>query len=144
MTDISLIRRAARSDVAACAKVVNDWIDMTDWMPRAHDPETIKGFIDDAFDGREIWVHGDPVDAYMSFDPVEARIGGLYCAKTGLGIGKAFLDIAKSGRDRVWLSTHEPNILAQRFYGREGFVQAGKIAAEPPETVAELLMEWRR
>ena len=138
-----LVRPAERRDVPGCAQVVNDWIDATCWMPRAHSRAEIEGFIDEAFDLREIWVCGDPVEAYLAFDRDSAKIGALYCARTGAGLGKALLDRVRQGRDFVWLSTHEPNLLAQAFYRREGFTEVGRYDPEPPETVREVKMEWR-
>ena len=88
MTEPVAIRRAGPQDVPGCAKVVNDWIDATDWMARAYEPEVIEGFIRDAFDKREIWISGEPVDAYLSFNPQTSQIGALYCRKTGRGVGK--------------------------------------------------------
>jgi len=141
---MSEIRRASADDIPAMAAVVNAWIDGTPWMPRTHSEDEIKGFIRDAFPVRDMWVTGDPVDGYMSLDVETAKIGALYLMRTGAGIGRAMVDIAKEGRDFVWLSTHKPNVAAQRFYAREGFVPVAEIRAEPPETVSEIRMEWRR
>ncbi len=138
------IRRATDADVAGCAAVVNGWIDDTDWIPRDFPPEALEAMIREALPIREIWVAGDPVEAYLSFDPETARVGGLYCRKTGQGLGKALMDQVKVGRDYIWLSTHEPNLAAQRFYAREGFVEVARYAPEPPATVTEVKMEWRR
>jgi hypothetical protein len=136
-------RRAVAADVPAIAAVVNGWIDATPWMPRVHPPETIEGFVRDAFPKRVIWVIGAPVAAYLSFDPEESRVAALFCARTGEGLGKTLLDRAKEGRAFLTLNTHVPNLGAQRFYRREGFVETGRKEAEPPETVPEIVMEWR-
>lgn len=97
----------------------------------------------EAFPAREIWVSGDPVDCYMSIDPKAQKIGALYCLRTGQGVGKRLLDQAKAGRDFLWLTTHEPNLAAQKFYRREGFVATGTGPPTPPETLAVIRMEWR-
>lgn len=138
-------RRAGPEDVPGIAAVLNRWIDETPWYPRAHAPEVLEGFIGEALPDREIWVLGDPIEAYLSLDPVSGRIGALYCSRTGMGCGKALMDEAKRGRDVLWLHTNVPNLRAQRFYRREGFERVGEeIAPEPPETVPELRMEWHR
>ncbi len=137
-------RRARPGDVPAISGVINGWIDATGWMPRVHAHETIEGVIRDAFDRREIWVVGEPVEGYVSVDPETGRIGALYCRRTGAGLGKALLDAAKDGRERLMLHTHDPNHAARRFYAREGFVETGTHVPEPPETVTEIVMEWRR
>ncbi|MEM8570276.1 MAG: GNAT family N-acetyltransferase [Pseudomonadota bacterium] len=138
------IRAAQRGDLAACADIVNAWIDATDWMPRVHTPEVIAGFIRDAFGDREIWVAGDPVEAYLSVRPDVSQIGGLYCRHSGKGVGRALMDRAREVRDFVWLRTHAPNLRAQKFYLREGFVEVGRMMPDPPETVEEIQMDWRR
>ena len=138
-------RRATPEDVPAIATVLNRWIDETPWFPRAHAPEVLEGFIGEALPDREIWVLGDPIDAYLSLDPDSNKIGALFCSRTGEGCGKALLDQAKQGRAFLWLHTNAPNTRAQAFYRREGFEQVGgEIPPEPPETVPELRMEWHR
>lgn len=136
-------RRATRADVPAMAKIVSDWERNTDWMTSPYSEDQIAGFINDAFDVRDIWVGGTPVQGYMSFDPNTTRVGGLYCATTGAGLGKALLDRAKSNQTSIWLTTHAPNLDAQRFYKREGFTEVARIDATPPNTVAEVKMEWQ-
>ncbi|WP_171098513.1 GNAT family N-acetyltransferase [Ruegeria sp. HKCCD7255] len=136
------IRRATHEDTLACAKVVHAWASETDWMPDELPVEQLAGLIRDAFDSREIWVAGDPVDCYMSVDPAQKKIGALYCRRTGQGIGKVFLDKAKENRDFLWLTTHIPNTSAQRFYLREGFEVTAEEPPVPPDTVPVYRMEW--
>lgn len=136
------IRRAVREDVPACARVIHDWAAQTDWMTEELPAEQLATLILDAFDAREIWVAGDPVDCYMSLDPEQKKIGALYCARTGQGIGKAFVNRAKDGRDFLWLTTHVPNTAAQRFYRREGFDLVAEEPPVPPDTVPVYRMEW--
>ncbi|MEX0306839.1 MAG: GNAT family N-acetyltransferase [Ruegeria sp.] len=137
------IRKATLDDVAACARVVWTWLDETEWMPEDLPQQQLEDLIREAFPKRDIWVSGDPVDCYMSVDPVEKKIGALYCLRTGEGMGKTFLDKAKEGRDYLWLTTHVPNTGAQRFYRREGFVATGTEPPVPPDTVPVIRMEWR-
>ncbi|OWU83415.1 GNAT family acetyltransferase [Oceanicola sp. 22II-s10i] len=143
MTDAA-VRRAGPVDVPAMAAIANAWVDETDWMPRDMPPEGITRFIRDALPEREIWVAGEPVCGYLSLDPVTLRIGALYVRERGRGVGKTLMDRVKDGRDMLWLHTHVPNLDAQRFYRREGFAEVSRHAAEPPETVPEIRMEWRR
>ncbi len=124
------------------AAIANAWIDATPWLPRVHPPGEIARMVREAMARRAIWVIGDPVAGYLSLDPAEGRVAALYCARTGAGLGKALLDAAKRGRPRLVLHTHLPNVRAQRFYRREGFVAAGVVDPRPPETVPELRMEW--
>ncbi|MBF9049588.1 GNAT family N-acetyltransferase [Roseobacter sp. HKCCD9010] len=142
-TEAISIRRAEIGDVPACAAVANWWIDDTDWLPRDYPPEAIEGMIRDALPTREIWVAGDPVEAYLSYDPEKKRVGALFCRHGGRGVGKALMDRVKEGQDYLWLTTHEPNLRAQKFYIREGFTEVERFIPEPPETVREVKMEWR-
>lgn len=137
------LRRATLEDVPACARVISTWIARTDWMPEELTQDQLAALIREAFADREIWVIGDPVDCYMSVNPKESKVGALYCLRTGEGLGKHLLDKAKEGREFLWLTTHEPNKAAQRFYRREGFVETGTEAPVPPETLPIIRMEWR-
>ena len=145
MTEVFIPRRAGPEDVPGIAAVLNGWIDKTDWMPRIYSADEIEGFIGAALPHRIIWVVGDPIEGYLSLDPKTAKIGALYCSRTGAGCGKALIEAAKAGRDFLWLHTNPPNSRAQAFYRREGFVPVGgEIPPAPPETVPELRMEWHR
>ena len=42
MPDAVTIREALSGDLKACADIVNDWIDATDWMPRLPSREVIE------------------------------------------------------------------------------------------------------
>ncbi len=138
------LRRATSDDIPAMAQVVAEWVTRTDWATPKHDAETLRGLIADAFPDREIWVGGDPVQGYMSIDPTSNKIGALYCAVTGQGLGKRFMDHAKLGRDHLWLTTHQPNTAAQRFYRREGFQVVESLPASEDGGPAEYRMEWQR
>ena len=142
MTEVA-VRRAVEADVPAMAQIVCDWEAATEWMPSLYGPDEIAGFIREAMPEREIWVAGESIEGYMSFDPSVSRVGGLYCKTTGAGVGKTLMDRAKAGRDFVWLTTHEYNERAQKFYKREGFEEVSRHEAEPPNTVREVRMEWR-
>jgi hypothetical protein len=138
------VRRATPADAAVCAAIVNDWIDATPWMPRAVSRETIAGHVADGIAEREVWVVGDPVAGYLSFDPAEAAIRGLHVARPGEGLGRALIDRVKEGRDHLRLRTHEPNLAAQRFHAREGFVAVGCDPDGGGDGPAEIVMEWRK
>ncbi len=142
MTNPIPIRRAVPDDVAACAAVANGWIDQTEWLARVHSHEMVVGFVEDGMKNRTIWVAGDPIDGYLSFNPETNQVGALFCRKTGAGLGKALMDKAKENVNYLWLTTHVPNINAQRFYAREGFHEVSRFDPEPPETVREIKMEW--
>ncbi len=139
------VRRAVPEDAAACARIVHGWVTHTQWMP--DDVPTLPDFIEMFQNGmplREMWVSGDPVAAYLSLEAEVALVHGLYSAQPGAGHGKQLLDRVKTGRDRVQLWTHEPNVRAQAFYRREGFEVMERKAEGRGDGVPELRMEWRQ
>ena len=135
------VRRATIEDVPACARIVDDWLDATPWMPRDTTYAELEAMLTDGMAIREIYVAGEPVMGYLAFNPVETKVTGLYCAVRDHGVGKALLDRVKEGRSYVQLNTHVPNMRAQRFYMREGFVKCEEVDAR--DGVRELRMEWR-
>ncbi|MCG6884123.1 MAG: GNAT family N-acetyltransferase [Silicimonas sp.] len=137
------IRRAGSEDVPAIARIVNDWIDRTDWMPRAVGAERIEGFIAEALPHREITLIGEPPEGYLSLDPATGMIGALYLDRPGHGLGRMLMDDAKARQDYLQLWTHEPNEAAHRFYRREGF-EIVERKATGDDGLPELRMEWRR
>lgn len=143
-SDIAL-RRGAPQDAAACAAILNDWIDARDWMPRVHSREEVQAFYEDfVFVRREVWVTGDPVDGFMAMDTEGGMITALYVARTGQGIGKAFVDFAKKGRDALELWTFVANEGARRFYAREGFVEVRQTPGDNEEGLPDVLLRWER
>ena len=141
MTDM---RRATLDDVPAMAAVLNAWVDGTDWFLRIFSAEELEGFISAAVPLREVWVAGDPICAYLSYNAETGQVVALYSSVTGQGVGKALMDRVKEGRDTLWLNTHVANTAAQRFYRREGFTEVSRHMPEPPEVLEEIRMEWAR
>ena len=148
------VRQVEQRDVPDMARIVNSWIDDTEWMQRDLPAEDIESMLSVGLSHREIWVAGDPVQGYLSLEREIAHIWGFYCAEPGSGIGKALLDRAKAGRDFLSLNTHVPNTRAQQFYMREGFKPVAELEEGQPSTlvtleerektgIRELRMEWR-
>lgn len=137
------IRRAHPIDAAACAAIVNNWIDAQAWLPRKHSRDAIEGMIKAGIPMREFWVAGDPIQGYLSFNTAEHQVMGLYTAHPGNGVGKALMDRVKGGRAWVQLWSHAANTKAHAFYRREGFTEVGrkKIGVDG---IPEIRMEWRR
>ena len=139
------IRRATPDDAPACAAILNDWIDGRDWMPRVHSAKDVMAFYADfVLVEREVWVAGNPVRGFLALDAEGAMVTALYVATPGQGIGRALLDHAKSGRDRLDLWTFQANEDAQRFYDREGFVPIGKTEGDNEEGLPDILLRWER
>ncbi len=143
------IRRATRKDLPACARIVNNWIDETSWMPRLYSHQEILGFFEKVEkDGREIWVAciEDDIAGYLSLGD-EAMIMALYLAPEyrNFGIGRKLIGHAKQlNPDGLQLGVFEANLKAREFYAREGFMEdiAGRVE-KTNEGLPELLMRWR-
>lgn len=137
------IRLATEADIPICSRLVNDWIDRTDWIPRRAEPEAITGLIQAAFPDRQIFLIGEPVLGYLSLNPETAHIGAIYVDAPGQGVGKMLIDHVKAERDYLQLNTHQPNRAAQRFYLREGFEVVDRVP-EGEDGIPELKMAWAR
>ncbi|MEM6275751.1 MAG: GNAT family N-acetyltransferase [Pseudomonadota bacterium] len=143
--DRALVRRATVKDAMACANIIHDWLSGIEWITTDQpSASTLRDVIAQAIPDREFWVIGAPVAGYLSFNPDEHLIGGLYTAHPGSGAGKALVDRVKEDHDYIQLWTHEPNTAAHRFYHREGFEIVERKAEGRGDGVPELRMEWRR
>ena len=57
-------------DALRCAEIVNNWVETTKWMPRLYSKQKLLEMIEEAIPLREIWVVGNPVSGYISFNKV--------------------------------------------------------------------------
>jgi len=148
MTDVT-IREAVENDLAACAKIINDYIDETDWLPRTLSRNEMQGvFTPDMLASRYFLVaeKDGVIGGYLSMDVENGKIPGLYLARRFRcgGTGKALIERAKRKCPQgLSLTVFEPNQHAKRFYEREGFVEiAEQRSDETPEGVPVLTMRW--
>lgn len=140
-----IVRDARADDAGACAGILNAWIDETRWMPRVHAPEDVeRHYREFVFRNRRIWVAGDPVAGYLAMDEAESEITSLYAARPGQGVGRALLDRAEVGRDRLWLWTFVANEGARRFYAREGFAEVDRTDGDNEEGLPDVRFLWER
>lgn len=134
-----------REDAAACAAILNDWIDDRGWMPRVHSREEVTAFYQDfVFQKREVWVIGDPVAGFLGLDPEEGEVTTLYVSEPGRGVGKVLLDHAKTGRNALELWTFQANEGARRFYVREGFREIEFSEGDNEEGLPDVKLRWER
>ena len=76
---------------------------------------------------------GGKITGLLALVPEEARIDQIFVepAFKGAGVGLELLNFAKAHMpDGIVLTTHEENLRARAFYGREGFRLTGR---EPDE-----------
>ena len=140
-----IVRGERDRHAAACAAILNSWIDATDWMPRIHTPGSVRDFVADVvFAMRRVWVAEDrDVLGFLALD-IEGTITALYVAadRRGRGVGRALLDRAKAEERALELWTFRPNADARRFYGREGFREIHRTDGDNEEGVPDILLRW--
>lgn len=135
-------------DASACARILNAWIDTTDWMPRCHSPENVERHYRDAVLAKcdvTVAEREGRVVGFIGIDPPDAHITTFYVdgQTRGEGIGKDLLDMAKgrwpSGLD-LW--TFVANSEARRFYVREGFTEIQRTDGDNEECLPDILYRW--
>ncbi len=143
------VRQAIAEDLPACADIVNDYIDATEWLPRtAPRVEIEKAFSPDLLTKRIVYVAeaAGAIVAYLSMS-LEGWVAAIYIkpAHRGRGIGKRLIDCAKREPvDALELTVFEPNVAAKRFYEREGFRELPERRNDKTEEgVPTLLMRWQ-
>ena len=138
-------RLAAPEDAAVCARIKNDWIDASDWMPRVHSPGDVeRHYREFVFRERTVWVVGDPVAGYLTLDAADDCITALFVGQPGHGFGHTLLDHAKAGRLHLELWTFVANTGARRFYEREGFRELRRTDGDNEEGLPDVLLRWER
>lgn len=143
-----VVRRGVPEDAAACATILNDWINATGWMPRMHPPEDVeRHYRKHVLETCRVLIcdEHDAVTGFLAVDE-EGFISALYVAARARrrGVGAALLAAAKVLRpDRLTLWTFEANAGARRFYARHGFVETGGTGGENDEGLPDVLLVWR-
>jgi len=143
---VSLVLRPAQpTDAGKTGDILWRFITETPWMPDLHTgAETI------AFCGMMIdmgWVTvaelNGAVSGFLARDG--AMIHALYIARAahGSGVGRALLTDAKTRTGDPTLWCFQPNKPAQRFYLREGFVEAERTdGATDEEQLPDIRYVW--
>ena len=134
-------RRGSIDDASRCAVILNKWVGITTWMPRLYSENELLKLIEEAIPFRELWVIGNPASAYVSFNKDLLQVVALYSDKPGKGYGKILLDKVKEGREYIHLWSHSANVLAHRFYQREGF-KAAAYKEKGDDGIPEIQFEW--
>lgn len=148
MPDGVTIRAAVATDLPACATIINDYIDATDWLPRTLPRDEITALFEPGLlERRTVLVAeaGGRIVGYLSMGE-DGLVPALYLAPAarGHGIGKALLDRAKTlCPGAIELTVFEPNAAGQRFYAREGFreIPGGRVT-DTDEGIPTLRMRW--
>ena len=137
------IRKAKISDANSCAEIVHAWVQATSWMPNRFTLAELETLIEEGMPKREIWVVGDPIFAYLSFDRPNNSIAALYSKNPGQGYRRQLINHIKSHSSFLQLWSHSFNSKAHKFYIREGFVtkEFNQLGADG---IPEIRFEWKR
>ena len=134
-------RKGLIDDADRCAEIVNNWIKTTKWIPCLYSKHELLKMIEEAIPYRELWVIGNPVSAYVSFNKDLSQIVALYSSVPVKGYGKILLDKVKEGREYIQLWSHTANESAHRFYHREGFRKSA-YKEKGDDGIPEIQFEW--
>ncbi len=136
------LRPAQPDDAAACAAILQEWIEETPWFPRLHPPAADVRFIAAKIAANQVTVAGARPRGFLALE--ETYISCLYIARPyrGAGLGAAFLDYAKSQTSELRLWTFQANTRAQAFYLREGFVEGQRTEGDNEEKLPDVEFVW--
>ena len=134
-------RSGSKDDATIWAEILNKWVETTTWMPRLYSKHELLKMIEEAIPLRELWVIGNPVSAYVSFNKDLSQIVALYSYVPGKGYGKILLDKVKEGREYIQLWSHTANESAHRFYHREGFRKSA-YKEKGDDGIPEIQFKW--
>ena len=136
---------AKPGDARALARIMADWIDETDWMPKIHTPDDDERFLQRLIRENEVvtlrgwrgpW-------GFMARDGENVHALYLAPGARSLGWGKRLLDHAKAQSPRLTLWSFQANSGARRFYGREGFVEVEQTdGSGNDEKVPDVRLIW--
>lgn len=145
-----MIRPARSEDMEACAAILNNWIDATEWMPRIHsEDDVIRHYRETVFIKRNVSVAdaGGKVAGYLAVDEPTGEITTFYVAQRGRGIGGLLIRDAQARYPQLSLWTFQQNQGARRFYARHGFAELERSDGENGENeegLPDIRLGWRR
>jgi GNAT superfamily N-acetyltransferase len=143
-----VLRPAGPDDAAACAAILNGWIDATDWMPRVHPHDDVAEYYRDRVLATcEVTVAewGGAVAGFLALN-ANGFVSALYLAPEarGRGVGEALVSAAKRRCPAgLTLWSFLANGPARRFYARQGFVEVRRTDGDNEERLPDVLLAWR-
>lgn len=149
MSTMVNVRGARSQEIAACAAIVNEWIDQTNWMPRLHTPEAVADFYrNEVYRDNKLFVAETAGEtAGMMALTKDGLVRALYVGNRfrRRGIGSHLLERAKRELgDVVNLWTFQANVEALTFYQHRGLVEVNRTDGDNEENLPDILLEWRR
>ncbi|MEO0938737.1 MAG: GNAT family N-acetyltransferase [Pseudomonadota bacterium] len=140
-----MILRAARpEDALACGAILTAFGQESDWLPRLHSGAEDIAHCGQMIDRGWVTVAGARPQGFIARDG--ATIHALYVAPgaRGRGLGAALLAAAQA-EARLELWTFQANTRAQRFYERNGFIEAERTDGQGnDEGLPDIRYVWER
>ncbi len=141
------LRNARTQDMAACAAILNDWIDETEWMPRVHSHADVVQHYKNVVAAERnvvVVVAANEIVGMMAVAP-DDFITALYVKRSyrRQGVGRFLLERAKRDAGaslRLW--TFQKNTSALAFYAHEGFVEVNHTDGDNEENLPDTMLEW--
>ncbi|MEM8592635.1 MAG: GNAT family N-acetyltransferase [Pseudomonadota bacterium] len=136
-----IIRQATPQDTEACVSILIGWIEETPWMPMIHSRASQLEFWRNRLKTGG-WL-AEENGTVLGFARKEAgHLNALYLAPEGRGrgIGKALLEAACAGEERITLYVFVANERARRFYKRAGFVEVSRTDGDNEEGLPDILL----
>jgi GNAT superfamily N-acetyltransferase len=139
-----VIRPATMDDVPVLARILEDWISETAWMPRLHTSADHLGFLTHLILSTDVLVAGEPEPTgFIALDGEMIRALYLAPKARNIGQGAALLDHAKSLAERLVVWTFQNNYGAASFYRREGFSEVLRTDGQGnAEKLPDLQLIW--
>lgn len=141
------LRPARPTDAGKIGAILSGFIDQTDWMPRLHSRAEEVAFCGAMIDRGWVTVAEDAggVQGFLARDGAEVNCLYVADAAQGQGVGRALLDHAKAGAERLKLWTFQANAGARRFYAREGFAELRLTdGAGNDEQMPDVFLAWEK
>lgn len=141
-----VLRPAVAGDAAACAAIVNAWIDATDWMPRIHPPaDVLRFFREVVLPTRVVTVAERDAVLVGVIAVADGHVYALYVADGARRrrVGSALLDAAKAANPAgLTLWTFVVNREARAFYAARGFAELRQTDGDNEEGLPDILLAW--
>ncbi|MGE6784798.1 N-acetyltransferase family protein [Ensifer adhaerens] len=134
--------------MAACAGILNRWIDATPWMPRVHGHADVERYYEETVFAERRVIVAEEMNDVAGFLALsnDRFVTALYidAPHRGVGIGSRLLDVARNlSPQELNLWTFENNRAAQRFYENQGFQVVRRTDGDNEEQLPDLLYQWQ-
>jgi GNAT superfamily N-acetyltransferase len=143
----AFLRAAQPTDAGATGAILWRYLSETSWIPELHTAAETIGFCGSMIDRGWVTVAivNDQIEGFIARD--DAEIHALYLNRKifGSGVGKQLLNDAKRRSGKLELWTFQAAKGAQRFYLRQGFVEAQRTdGASNDEKLPDIRYVWKR